>query len=214
MWFMKVIAFNGSPRKNWNTQILLNEALKGSASMNAEIELINLYDLNFKGCKSCFACKRKGVIVEQCVIKDDLFPVFEKIHKSDAIILGSPIYFGCVTGETRSFMERLFFPYLSYDQKPSSFGKKIKTVFIYTMNVPEAYLEATGYNKMFNDNKNLLERLFGTSEWLLSTETYQFDDYNKYAVSMFDVKQRTVRRDTVFKDDSKKAFDLGKRLAT
>lgn len=56
---MKVIGFNGSPRKNWNTAILLNKALEGSASLGAETELIHLYDIDYKGCTSCFACKRK-----------------------------------------------------------------------------------------------------------------------------------------------------------
>ena len=59
---MKVIAFNGSPRKNWNTAMLLEKALEGAKSEGAETELIHLYDLNYNGCISCFACKTKGVI--------------------------------------------------------------------------------------------------------------------------------------------------------
>jgi Multimeric flavodoxin WrbA len=54
---MKIIAFNGSPRKKWNTATLLQKALDGAASKGAETELIHLYDLNYKGCISCFACK-------------------------------------------------------------------------------------------------------------------------------------------------------------
>lgn len=57
---MKVIAINGSTRKQWNTGTLLNKALEGAASFGAETEIINLYDLNFKGCTSCFACKIKN----------------------------------------------------------------------------------------------------------------------------------------------------------
>jgi multimeric flavodoxin WrbA len=57
---MKIIAINGSPRKDWNIATLLNEALEGAASQGAENELIHLYDLNYKGCISCFACKTKG----------------------------------------------------------------------------------------------------------------------------------------------------------
>ena len=57
---MNVIAFNGSPRKKWNTATLLKKALEGAASQGAETELIHLYDLAFKGCISCFACKTKG----------------------------------------------------------------------------------------------------------------------------------------------------------
>lgn len=54
---MKVMAFNGSPRKKWNTATLLEEALKGAVSQGAETELIHLYELKFKGCISCFECK-------------------------------------------------------------------------------------------------------------------------------------------------------------
>jgi multimeric flavodoxin WrbA len=56
---MKVIALNGSPRKKWNTATLLKHAVDGAASNGAETELIHLYDYNYKGCISCFACKVK-----------------------------------------------------------------------------------------------------------------------------------------------------------
>lgn len=54
---MKVLAINGSPRKTWNTATVLTKALEGAASQGAQTELIHLYDLNYKGCISCFACK-------------------------------------------------------------------------------------------------------------------------------------------------------------
>ncbi len=54
---MKIMAFNGSPRKKWNTATLLAKALEGAASRAAETELIHLYDLDYKACISCFACK-------------------------------------------------------------------------------------------------------------------------------------------------------------
>jgi multimeric flavodoxin WrbA len=57
---MKVMAFNGSPRKKWNTATLLANALKGAVTQGTETELIHLYELNFKGCISCFACKTIG----------------------------------------------------------------------------------------------------------------------------------------------------------
>ena len=127
---MKVVGINGSPRKHWNTASLINKALEGAKSHGAETEIIHLYDLNYKGCKSCFACKlREGKGYGRCNINDDLTEVFEKIEDSDAVILGSPIYFGVVTGEMRSFMERMIFPYFTYTNPPESlFPRKIKTV--------------------------------------------------------------------------------------
>ena len=121
---MKVIAVNGSPRKNWNTHILLEKSLDGAKEAGAETELINLYDINYKGCSSCFLCKLKGVALAKCAIKDDLEPILQRISECDALILGSPIYFNSLTGEMISFLERLYFPYSSYELKPSTFGKK------------------------------------------------------------------------------------------
>ena len=107
---MKAYAINGSPRKNWNTALLLEHALAGAASQGAETELIHLYDLAYKGCTSCFSCKLKdGKSYGRCAMNDGLTPVLEKLAEADVFILGSPIYFGTVTGEMRSFMERLLF---------------------------------------------------------------------------------------------------------
>ncbi len=95
-----VIAVNGSPRKNWNTVMMLEKALEGAASQGAETELVHLYDLDFRGCTSCFACKLKGgKSYGRCAVRDDLSPLLDRIHDADALILGSPIYFGTVTGE-------------------------------------------------------------------------------------------------------------------
>ena len=55
-----VIAINGSPRKTWNTAMLLGHALEGAASKGAKTELVHLYDLDYKGCTSCFSCKLVG----------------------------------------------------------------------------------------------------------------------------------------------------------
>lgn len=209
---MKLIAFNGSPRKKWNTHTLLESAIDGAKSTGAEAELINLYELDYKGCRSCFACKRKGVTVEQCVTKDDLLPVLKKVRECDAILLGSPVYFGSVTGEMRSFMERLFFPYKSYDGKPSAFPRRIKSAFIYTMNISAAELPAYGYESFIKTGERYLRDVFGEAETMLVTETMQFSDYEKYAASRFDGPARKQRHETVFKEDCAKAFALGARL--
>ena len=211
---MKAIAINGSPRKKWNTHMLLEKCLNGAKESGAEIELINLYDITFKGCVSCFACKRKGILIDKCAIKDDLESVLQKICECDALVLGSPIYFSSITGEMRSFLERLIFPYSSYEGKPSSFGKTIKTAFIYTMNAPAFALPLIGYNKIFKGNKKLMERVFGNCENLIVTSTYQFDDYSKYAMTFFSGEKRLKRRETVFVKDCEKAYLLGKKLCS
>lgn len=209
---MKIIAVNGSPRKKWNTQILLEKFLEGAEETGAKTEMINLYDIQYKGCISCFACKLKGNLLTKCAMKDDLEDVLQKICECDILVLGSPIYFTSVTGEMKSFMERLLFPYTSYEGKQSSFGKKINTAFIYTMNAPSFALPLIGYNKLFKYNQKLMKHIFGSCKSLIVTSTYQFDDYSKYAMTYFDGKKRLKRRETVFIEECQKAFNLGKKL--
>ncbi|TEB07139.1 2-amino-4-deoxychorismate dehydrogenase [Pelotomaculum schinkii] len=212
---MKVIAFNGSPRKNWNTATLLDHALKGAASQGADTELIHLYDYNYKGCISCFACKLKGgKSYGRCVVDDDLKPILEKVEETDAIILGSPIYFGVTTGGMRSFLERLMFQYLVYDANYSSlFKRRIPTGFIYTMNVNQRRLEEMAYQQNLKGTEMAMKRTFGASEALFVTDTYQFDDYSKYETSAFNVEEKAKRRKEVFPVDCQKAFEMGVKFA-
>ncbi len=212
---MKVMAFNGSPRKKWNTATLLGKALEGAASKGAKTELIHLYDLNFKGCISCFACKTiGGKSYGRCAVKDDLNPIFKKIEKADAIILGSPIYFGDVSGEMRSFMERLLFANLTYTDPPQSlFPTKIKTGFIYTMNSNEEQMRERGYLQLFGMNETYLKMIFGASEYILSLDTYQFDDYSKVVSTRFDPEKKKKRREEIFPKECEKAFGMGVRFA-
>jgi multimeric flavodoxin WrbA len=212
---MKVIAFNGSPRKEWNTATLLGKALEGAASKGAETKLVHLYDLQFTGCKSCFACKiRGGHSYGRCATRDDLTPILKEVEDAGAIILGTPVYFASVSGETKSFMERLMFPYLTYDVAHSSlFPAKIHTGFIYTMNVSEQGMNERGYQSFVQSNEGFLSRIFGACESLCSFDTYQFD-YSKMVAGAFDPAKKAVRRKEVFPLDCEKAFQMGARFAS
>jgi multimeric flavodoxin WrbA len=191
-------------------------ALEGAASQGAETEIIHLYDLDYKGCKSCFACKMKdGKSYGKCAMKDDLAAIYQKVEEADAIVFGSPIYFGRITGEMASFLERLLFPNLVYRMTDRSlFQKKIHTGFIYTMNVPEAMVEVYGGVQHQEVNKRALQALFGASEILCSYDTFQFDDYTKVVAPMFDPEIKARRRDEEFPKDCAKAFDMGVRFVT
>ncbi len=210
---MKVIAVNGSPRKKWNTATLLEKALEGAASRGADTELVHLYDLSYKGCVSCFSCKTKGgKSYGRCGYKDELTPVLERIEAVDAFILGSPIYLGVTTGEMRSFMERLIFPYLTYtDPLQSLFPKKIKTGFIYSMNVTAEAMKKRGYDWHFGLNETYLKTIFGAAESLFCCDTYQFKDYSKMAAERFDAEKKARRRQEVFPEDCGKAYEMGVR---
>jgi multimeric flavodoxin WrbA len=207
---MKVIAVNGSPRKKWNTATLLERALEGAASEGAETELVHLYDLDFKGCVSCFACKTiDGPSYGRCVVTDDLTPLLKTVLDVQALILGSPIYYGTVTGEMRSFMERLFFPFSPYVDPPGSlFPRKISTGFIYTLGATEEMAKERGFDHHISWNEMILERIFGASESLCSYDTYQFEDYSKVFAPRFDPEKKAQRRREVFPLDCAKAFEM------
>jgi multimeric flavodoxin WrbA len=211
---MKAIGVNGSPRKKWNTAILLEKALKGAGSQGAKTELFHLYDLNYKGCISCFACKKKsGKSYGKCAVKDGLTPLLKKVSRSDVIILGSPIYFGSVTGEMRSFLERLFFPLMTYTDPPESLlSRKVQTAFIYTLGANKKLARERGFDKQIVANELLMKMILGASETLCSYDTYQFQDYSKVYAPRFDPEKKANVRAEVFPIDCEKAFEMGARL--
>ena len=214
---MKVMAFNGSPRKKkWNTVTLLKSALEGAASVGAETELVQLYDLDFSGCISCFSCKKRSRKADGvCSVQDDLTDVLERVRKADALIIGSPVYYGCESAATRALLERLCFPYLVYAKPPRSlFPRRITTAMIYTMNVPEGMIPTVGYDHVFARTKMTLAMHFGACEVLLATDTQQYTDYDKYEVELFNKEDKYKRHAEVFPEDCKRAFALGVRMAS
>ena len=214
---MKVMAFNGSPRKKeWNTVTLLNDALQGATSAGADAELVQLYDLSFSGCVSCFSCKKlsrreDGV----CAVQDDLTAVLDRVKQADALIIGTPVYYGTESASTRAFLERLCFPYLKYAKNMQSlFPRRINTAMIYTMNAPEEMAKRMGFDRHFGLTKMMLAIHFGACELLLSTNTLQYSDYDKFEAEMFDKAAKYKRHAEVFPEDCKRAFELGVRMAS
>ena len=99
---MKIIAINGSPRKNFNTAKIIASVCEGAKSKGAEIEIINLYEVDkYTGCISCFGCKL-GKNKGYCIRKDGLTDTLEKIRNADGLILGTPNYFGEVRSGFRA----------------------------------------------------------------------------------------------------------------
>ncbi len=216
----KVMLINGSPRKNFNTAKLLKEAARGAQDAGAEVEIINLYDINYKGCMSCLVCKRKGNTTNGlCFYKDDLTPILEKCLSADAVIIGSPIYHSYPSGMCRAFMERFMFPAHTYMVDKENGGVKrvlnhtLPTAMIMTMNAPESYFNSGNYHIILNDNIESLRHVFGYSEALYAFDTFQYTDYSKYDCDLFDAEHKAKVRDEQFPKDLAKAYDLGKRLA-
>ena len=99
---MKVLGIMGSPRIKGNTDLLLDEALKGAASRVAEVEKIVADKLTIAPCKEYYACLKDG----NCVIRDDMDDIYRKILGADAVIVASPIFFYAVSPQTLALISR------------------------------------------------------------------------------------------------------------
>ena len=105
---MKVVAFNGSARKDGNTAILLKRVLKALEGEGIETELIQLAGEQIRGCSACRVCfETKN---QRCVITDDNVNAYiQKMIEADGIILGSPTYFGMMSPEMKALIDRAGF---------------------------------------------------------------------------------------------------------
>lgn len=99
---MKVMGIMGSPRLKGNTDLLLDEALKGAASQGAEVEKIFVDRLKITPCKELYHCLEDGT----CPLKDDMTNIYDKILGADAVIIATPIFFYAVSAQILTLMSR------------------------------------------------------------------------------------------------------------
>jgi len=127
---MKVLGIFGSPRRGGNTELLLEEALKGAEKEGVEVERIYLSDFTITPCKECHGCDNTG----NCVILDDMEKIYPKLLEADVLILASPIFFYGVTAWAKALIDRSqalwVRKYLIKDPTLGKEGKKRKGFFI------------------------------------------------------------------------------------
>ncbi len=99
---MKVLGLFGSPRRGGNSDLLLEEMLRGAQSREAEIEKIFLSELDISGCRECRRCEIDG----NCVIQDQMQKLYPKLLQADHVILASPIFFYGVTAQAKRMIDR------------------------------------------------------------------------------------------------------------
>ncbi|MCL1830770.1 MAG: flavodoxin family protein [Oscillospiraceae bacterium] len=208
---MKILAICGAANKNRNTMTMLQHAYDGAMSVDGAVgEIINLYDLDYKGCTGCHCCKLLDeAMFARCAQVDELSPVLEKAIGADLIFIGSPIYFGDITGQTRAFLERYLFPGITYNKnRVPVYPKRTKVGWVFTMNAP-----GDTYTDLFNQIVSMTDRIIGESKHVIAYHTKQFEDYSKYAATMFDVDMITKRNEEQFPKDCEAAYMMGKQLA-
>ena len=125
---MKILGFTASPRKEGNTAWAVNKILEGAKEQGAEVQSFYSSELDIKPCKGCMTCRQNG----KCAINDDMQKIYIELKQADAIVLGSPVYMGQMTGQAKIFTDRLFAqitPRFSPHFKEENAGKKLILVF-------------------------------------------------------------------------------------
>ena len=97
-----ILGVVGSPRIEGNTERVVAEALNAAKEDGAEIELLRLADRDIQPCTACLSCRKTG----ECLIRDDVNPIFEKMVQADGIILASPVYFSSATPQMKALIDR------------------------------------------------------------------------------------------------------------
>ena len=207
----KIMIIDGGPRRNFNTASMLQKFAEGASSVSNEIEVktVRLYGLDYKGCMSCMACKIKGKASNVCKFKDALTPVLEEIAEADGLVLGSPIYFGDVTGQMRAFLERLAFPWLSYNDYSMTAPKRMPVVLVETMNGLPDRNNSQGYGSM----EYCLKAALGEPERLIAYNTYQVKNYDRFELASFSEEAKRQYREEHWEQDLQKAFEAGRHMA-
>ena len=207
----KIIIIDGGPRRDMNTARMLQKVSEGARSAGEDIEVrtIRLYDLDYKGCMACMACKLKDRAFNVCRFKDALTPVLEEIAHADGLVLGSPIYFGEITGQMRAFLERLSFPWLSYNDYSMTAPGQMPVVLIETMNGTPERNNSNGFGSM----EFCIARALGQPQRIVAYNTCQVKDYSRYELAGFYEEGKRQWRDAHWEEDLHKAYQAGRLMA-
>jgi len=132
---MKVIGILGSARENGNTDLLMQEMLKEPKALGAQTQIFNLAKMNIGCCLGCESCRKTG----SCIRRDDMVGLSEEMKTADAIVIGTPIYMGEMTGQLKIFVDRC---YALKDANRNSLipaGKKLGIVITQGADIPGHY---------------------------------------------------------------------------
>lgn len=102
---MNVLMINGSPRKDGNTTIAVNEMVKIFESEDIEVEVVQVGTMDIRGCIACGSCHKTG----KCVFDDIVNILHSKLAAADGVVIASPVYYASANGSLISLLDRLFY---------------------------------------------------------------------------------------------------------
>ncbi|WP_319506970.1 flavodoxin family protein [uncultured Methanolobus sp.] len=191
---IKILGIGGSPRKKGNTDILLDNFLKGAESAGAKTKKIILRTYSIESCIGCEACRKSGKCTK---FHDGMELLYPEIEDCKGLILGSPTYNYNVTSAMKTFIDRLY-PYYNFtDDRPRQYSSKL-----------------AGQNRkaiVFSvcEQLEIKEMGFALEAMEMPLEALGYEVIEKFPVtSYFD--RGAVSKDV---DILKKAFEAGNNLA-
>lgn len=167
---MNITALLGSPRKHGNSATLAQAFLDEAAGLGAQVEVFKLNKLKYRGCQGCYKCKTGK---DHCAVDDDLREVLKALAAADLWVVASPIYFGQISGQLKSCLDR-WFSYLVPDYmtnpSPCRLAPGKQSVWVLTQAGPEnMYADVfphhyTGFLKWYGFTENHLLRSAATGQ--------------------------------------------------
>jgi multimeric flavodoxin WrbA len=145
---MNIVGIVGSPRRDGNTNTLIEKILHTAEENEHNINLHHINSLDINPCQGCYYCKKN----DGCDLDDDMVEIYNELYDSDIIIIGSPIYFGEVSAQTKIFTDRL---YSIFNNQNNEFKDK-KIILVYVQASPDQGLYK---NYIENQRKYLYEYL-------------------------------------------------------
>ena len=158
---MNIVCLLGSPRKGGISDTIARRCMAAAADLGAETRTFELNCLIYRGCQGCYACK---TTLDHCVLDDNLAEVLQAAAEADALVLATPVYYGDVTSQLKSFIDRTFswlVPDYVGNSQPSRLATGKKLVFVISQGNPD--------EKLFAD---IFPRYAGFLKWLGFTESY------------------------------------------
>ena len=117
----QVLGIVGSPRRGGNTEIMVDEVLRGAEEAGAEVRKVILSDLDIAPCDACMACETTG----ECTIADDMEGLLKQMEQSDVWVLGTPVYWWGPSAQFKTFVDRWFSKVFGPQDKAIFRGRRV-----------------------------------------------------------------------------------------
>lgn len=204
MIILKTVVINAGPKRKDSNAQLMKYAAKGAESVGADVEYVDLYKLDLRGCMNCMICKQEGKSCK-CHWRDETSPLIERILDSDCLLIGVPIFFTDPCSHYKALMERLVFCIVDY-KVGNAFKGKINVGLFYSIFHSVSYFE----NKL-RPNLKMSEDLFKMFKGKVEINSIRHivqRDYDRAS------DEETIKlREEQFELDLKKAFEIGAELS-